>query len=134
MKVVLLESLRKYDSIGAVVYVKTGYARNFLLPHKYTAPFNIHAINPNKDMFHIDQPYRVPSYLLYMRAAKENGELFEVVKDTDVLYLLRKFNVYVWRDQLFMDTVFKKIGEHYVNISITNHVAVKVCIKLLRKD
>ncbi|PHN16252.1 50S ribosomal L9 C-terminal domain-containing protein [Candidatus Tremblaya phenacola] len=133
MKVVLLENIRKLGPIGTIVYVKNGYARNFLLPHIYTIPFNIHAISPSKDILHIDHPYRVPTYLLYMRSSKDNGELFEAVKDTDVLYLLRKFNVYVWRDQIYMATVFKRLGEHYVNITITNHVAIKVCIKVLRK-
>lgn len=136
MKVILLENLRKLGVIGAVVYVKNGYARNLLLPHKYTTPFNIHVISPNIDIDHkflIDQPYSFPSYLLYMRTAKDNGDLFESVKESDVLFLLRKFNVYVWRDQVYMSTVFRRLGEHFVKITITNHVAVNVCIKILRQ-
>ena len=34
MKVVLLENLRKLGSIGEIINVKRGYARNFLIPQK----------------------------------------------------------------------------------------------------
>ena len=34
MKIVLLENLRKLGSIGEIISVKRGYARNFLIPQK----------------------------------------------------------------------------------------------------
>jgi len=34
MKIVLLENLRKLGTIGDVISVKRGYARNFLIPEK----------------------------------------------------------------------------------------------------
>ena len=34
MKVVLLENLRKLGTIGEIIDVKRGYARNFLIPQK----------------------------------------------------------------------------------------------------
>ena len=34
MKIVLLENLRKLGSIGEIINVKRGYARNFLIPEK----------------------------------------------------------------------------------------------------
>ena len=34
MKIVLLENLRKLGSIGEIINVKRGYARNFLIPQK----------------------------------------------------------------------------------------------------
>ena len=34
MKVVLLENLKKLGSIGEIINVKRGYARNFLIPQK----------------------------------------------------------------------------------------------------
>ena len=34
MKVVLLENLRKLGSIGEIISVKRGYARNYLIPQK----------------------------------------------------------------------------------------------------
>lgn len=135
MKVILLEKIRKLGSIGAVVFVKDGYARNLLLPHKYAASFNMPAINPNNEINHnIDHTYRIPAFLLYMRAAKDNGDLFDFVRDSDILFLLRKFNVFVWRDQIYMPTVFKTLGEHYVKLIISNQVVVKICIKILRKN
>ena len=34
MKVILLENIRKVGSIGDIIDVKNGYARNFLISHK----------------------------------------------------------------------------------------------------
>ena len=34
MKIVLLENLRKLGTIGQIINVKRGYARNFLIPQK----------------------------------------------------------------------------------------------------
>ncbi len=34
MKIILLENLRKLGSIGQIINVKRGYARNYLIPEK----------------------------------------------------------------------------------------------------
>ena len=47
MEVILLESLNKLGSIGDLVTVKDGYARNYLIPQKKA----LRANNENKEYF-----------------------------------------------------------------------------------
>ena len=52
MKVILLENLRKLESIGEVIDVKRGFARNFLIANKkalYASKENIKEVEKIKN-------------------------------------------------------------------------------------
>ena len=52
MKVILLENIKKIGSIGEIIDVKRGFARNFLIANKkalYASKENINQVEKNKD-------------------------------------------------------------------------------------
>ena len=52
MKVILLENIKRIGSIGEIIDVKRGFARNFLIANKkalYASKENINQVEKNKD-------------------------------------------------------------------------------------
>ena len=98
MKVILLENLRKIGSIGDVIDVKRGFARNFLIANKkalYASKENIKEVekiknelgkkdlNKKKDAKQISEKINGKEYLI-KKLSTENNELYGSVKPTEI--------------------------------------------------
>ena len=108
MKVILLENLRKLGSIGEIINVKRGYARNFLIPQKkalFASEKNIKEVEKIKtDLNKKDQEKKKAAKeiaeklknktLEIKKLVTENKELYGSVKPTEISKLIKeKLNI-----------------------------------------
>jgi len=146
MKVVLLERLEGRGSIGDVVTVKDGYARNFLLPgHKA-----LRATEANLKVFEgqrveiearnarareaagqAGEKLDGTSYIL-IRSAGDSGQLYGSVSGRDVAEIVEAGGGKVDRSMVAMDKPIKTLGVHEVKVRLHAEVTVTVKINVAR--
>ena len=148
MKVILLERLEGWGSLGDVVVVKDGFARNFLLPrHKA-----LRANNANLKVFDAQraeiearnaktkeaagqagEKLDGTSYVL-IRQAGESGQLYGSVSGRDVSDAISAEGGKVERSMVAMDKPIKTIGVHEVKVRLHPEVTVTVSVNVARSQ
>ena len=148
MKVILLERLEGWGSLGDVVIVKDGFARNFLLPrHKA-----LRANNANLKVFDAQraeiearnaktkeaagqagEKLDGTSYVL-IRQAGESGQLYGSVSGRDVSDAISAEGGKVERSMVAMDKPIKTIGVHEVKVRLHPEVTVTVSVNVARSQ
>ena len=101
MKVILLENVKRVGSIGEVIEVKRGYARNFLIANKkalYASKENISEVEKiksdlskkdsekKKEATQISEQINGKEYSV-KKLSTENNELYGSVKPTEIAKL-----------------------------------------------
>ena len=124
MKVILLENLRRIGSIGEIIDVKRGFARNFLISNKkalYASKENIAEVEKikselgkkdaekKKEAQKIAQQINGKEYLI-KKLSTENKELYGSVKPTEISKLIQE------TDKL--DIVYDEVGQAYLEKNI----------------
>ena len=104
MKIILLENVRKVGSIGDIIDVKRGYARNFLIAQKkalFASKENIKEVEKIKqDLSKKDLDKKNLAKTIYeklknkefqiKKLSTENKELYGSVKPTEISKLLKE--------------------------------------------
>ena len=104
MKVILLENLRKIGSIGEIIDVKRGFARNYLISNKkalYASKENILEVEKikselgKKDAEKKQEAQKVSEKIngkeyLVEKLSTENKELYGSVKPTEISKLIKE--------------------------------------------
>lgn len=142
MDVILLERISRLGSVGDVVKVKNGFARNFLLPQKKA----LRATDENKKVFETRRAAlekqnaetrvaaeKVAATMVNLsvsiiRQAAEDGKLYGSVGARDVELALAEAGHKVERRFIDLTTAIKSLGvyEAIVNLHPEVHVKVKV--------
>jgi large subunit ribosomal protein L9 len=142
MDVILLERISRLGSVGDVVKVKNGFARNFLLPQKKA----LRATDDNKKVFEAKRSVlekqnaetraaaeKVAAGMSNLsvsiiRQASEDGKLYGSVAARDVEVALAEAGHKVERRYIDLTTAIKSLGvyEAVVNLHPEVHVTVKV--------
>ena len=106
MKVILLENVKRIGSIGEVIEVKRGYARNFLIANKkalYASKENISGVEKikadlsqkdnekKKEAAQISEQINGKEYSV-KKLSTENNELYGSVKPTEIAKLIQEEN------------------------------------------
>ncbi len=146
MDVILLERVEKLGSIGDVVTVKNGFARNFLLPNKKALRANesnrklfesnrakIESDNANKrsDAEKASKDVDGKSVTL-IRQASNVGALYGSVSARDVVDALDAEGAKVLKSQVVLGKPIKSIGVHEVRIALHPEVSVIVKVNVAR--
>ncbi len=146
MDVILLERVEKLGSIGDVVTVKNGFARNFLLPNKKALRANesnrklfetnrakIESDNANKrgDAEKASKDVDGKSVTL-IRQASNVGALYGSVSARDVVEALEAEGAKVLKSQVVLGKPIKTIGVHEVRIALHAEVSVTVKVNVAR--
>ncbi|MEL1250526.1 50S ribosomal protein L9 [Aurantiacibacter gilvus] len=141
MDIILLERIGGLGSIGDVVTVKDGYARNFLLPQKKALRANeankqvfeanrdkLEAENAEKRTAAEQQGTKVEgTEIVLIRAASNAGQLYGSVNVRDVAAGLADKGHDIDKKQVIMGAPIKTIGMFEVTIRL--HPEVEVAIK-----
>lgn len=141
MKVILTEKINKLGNIGDTVEVKTGYARNYLLPNSKALRWS----KENVALFEAKKAELVArqeaakksaeSYVdavknakLYMiRQAGDTGQLYGSVSSRDIARMLKEVaNVAVESAQVLLGSPIKSIGAFDTKIALHADVIVPV--------
>jgi large subunit ribosomal protein L9 len=148
MHIILLERIEKLGSIGDVVSVKDGYARNFLLPQKKA----LRANDANKQVFEANRERLEAenadrrgeaekagekvdgAEIVLIRAASNSGQLYGSVNVRDIATALEEQGHLVDKKQVIMGSPIKSIGMHQVTIQLHPEVRVSVKANVARSD
>ena len=148
MDIILLERIEKLGTIGDVVTVKDGYARNFLLPQKKA----LRANDANKKVFEANrerlekenaerrgeaekQGEKVEgAEVVLIRASSNAGQLYGSVNVRDMVAGLTEQGYEIDKKQVIMGAPIKTIGMHDVTVALHPEVHVTVKANVARSE
>jgi len=149
MKVILLENITKIGSIGEVIEVKRGFARNFLIANKkalYASKENIKEVEKmknelnkkdlekKKDAKNISEKLKLKKYTV-KKLSTENNELYGSVKPTEISkIILDKDKIEIKPSLIQLTNDIKSLGEFKVLINLHSEVQVQIIIKVVAAE
>jgi large subunit ribosomal protein L9 len=146
MQVILLEKVGKLGSLGDVVKVKDGYARNFLIPSKLARrateaaikEFEVRRAELEKaagDKLAAAQALGESLTGKSVRIAQKagvDGRLFGSVTNADVVEALGKIGIALSKSQVRMPNgPLKTVGEHSVSVAPHTDVVVELTVTVV---
>jgi large subunit ribosomal protein L9 len=148
MDVILLERIAKLGQMGDVVTVKSGYARNFLLPQKKA----LRATDGNRVQFESQRTQLEAENLTrrqeaeavaskievldvtLIRQAGDNGQLYGSVSARDISDIVTEDGVTIGRGQVLLDRAIKELGLHPILISLHPEVSIELTVNIARTE
>ena len=146
MNIILLERIEKLGTIGDVVTVKDGYARNFLLPNKKA----LRANDANRKVFEANRS-RIESdnaskrgeaethsakvdgmQVVLIRASSNSGQLYGSVSVRDIVDALNAEGAEIAKTTVVLERPIKTIGVFDVRVTLHPEVAVMVKVNVAR--
>lgn len=148
MDIILLERIEKLGTIGDVVSVKDGYARNFLLPQKKALranDANRKVFEANRARLEKDNAERRTgaeaegkkvdgAEVVLIRSSSNAGQLYGSVSVRDIAAGLKEQGFDVDKKQIILGHPIKAIGMHEVTVALHPEVHVKVKANVARSD
>ena len=146
MKIILLERVANLGSLGHVVEVKNGYARNFLIPQgkaKRATEANLQEFdarraeyerNQSDILTHAQSRHEKIDGVVFTIQAKAgvDGKLFGSVTATDIAEAIKVSGVEVKRSEITLPYgPLKTIGEFEVDVILHHDVHSKVKINVV---
>ena len=142
MNIILLERVEKLGQIGDLVSVKTGYARNFLLPQGkavFASKENIKIFEDKKAQLEGENITRKKEAhnlvdkmtikeIVIIRAASESGQLYGSVTAKDIANEITKLGVSINKSQVVLNKTLKTLS--FEDIQIKLHPEVYFNLKL----
>ena len=146
MEVILLERIEKLGTIGDVVKVKNGYARNFLLPRGKALRANesnrkvfeanratIEATNAERRSGAEADAQKIDGAKVQLiRQASNTGQLYGSVSARDLAEALETAGYKVAKNQIVLDKPIKAIGVQQVKIALHPEVSVTITVNVAR--
>ena len=149
MKVILLENLKKIGSIGEIIEVKRGFARNFLIANKkalYASKENISQVEKIKselskkdnerkqDAKKIAEQINKKEYKI-KKLSTENNELYGSVKPTEISKLIKETNKLDIKPSMIEPVKeIKSIGKFKVKIFLHSEVDAEILINVVSAE
>ncbi len=149
MKVILLENVKRVGSIGQVIDVKRGYARNFLIANKkalYASKENIKEVEKIKNELSkkdnekkneakkISEKVNKKEYLI-KKLSTENNELYGSVKPTEISKLINENDKIDIKPSMIQPVhEIKALGKFKVKIYLHSEVDAEITINVKSAD
>ena len=149
MKVILLENVKRIGSIGEVIDVKRGFARNFLIANKkalYASKENIKEVEKikselskkdnekKKEASQIAEQINGKEYSV-KKLSTENNELYGSVKPTEISKLIEEENKVNIKPSMIQPVEeIKALGKFKVKISLHSEVDAEITINVSSAD
>ena len=149
MKVILLENLKRIGSIGEVIDVKRGFARNFLIANKkalYASKENIREVEKikselskkdnekKKQASQIAEKINGKEYSV-KKLSTENNELYGSVKPTEISKIILEENKIDIKPSMIQPVEeIKALGKFKVKISLHSEVDAEITINVSSAD
>ncbi len=149
MKVILLENLSKIGSIGEVIDVKRGFARNYLISNKkalYASKENIKEVEKIKsELSKKDQEKKKNAKQIYeslknktyevKKLTTENNELYGSIKPTEISKIINLSEKIDIKPSLIQPlNEIKSLGTFKVKINLHSEVQSEIKIKVISED
>ena len=148
MKVVLLERVQKLGQMGDIVDVKSGYARNFLLPfHKAlrATEQNIKYFEDQKSILEAKNIESIKeaeslkakingSSFTLIRSASDAGALYGSVSAKDIKDLVSDNGIVITKNQINLEKPIKELGIYKIIVSLHPEISSEITINVARTD
>ena len=149
MKVILLENLAKIGSIGEIIDVKRGFARNYLISNKkalYASKENIKEVEKIKtELNKKDQEKKKNAKQIYetlknktyevKKLTTENKDLYGSIKPTEISKIINEFDKIDVKPSLIQPSnEIKSLGTFKVKINLHSEVQAEIKIKVISED
>ena len=149
MKVILLENLAKIGSIGEVIDVNRGFARNYLISNKkalYASKENIKEVEKIKsELNKKDQEKKKNAKQIYeslknktyevKKLTTENNDLYGSIKPTEISKIINLSEKLDVKPSLIQPlNEIKSLGTFKVKINLHSEVQVEIKIKVISED
>ncbi len=146
MEIILLERIEKLGTIGDVVTVKDGYARNYLLPNKKALranESNRKVFEANRAKIEADNASRRSDaeahagnvegkQIILIRASSNSGQLYGSVSVRDIVDGLNAEGAKVSKAMIVLERPIKTIGVFDVRVALHPEVSVGVKVNVAR--
>jgi len=144
MKVILLQTNETLGEIGEIVNVKSGYARNYLIPQKiatiatkeniayYTQWIENQKIKEAKSRENIQLLSKQldKMTLKFSLKAGDNDKLFGSVTSQMISEEIEKLGYSVDKKEIILGDSLKEIGNHFVHVDLGEDLKPKIKIKI----
>ena len=149
MKVILLENVKRIGSIGEVIDVKRGFARNFLIANKkalYASKENIKEVEKikaelsKKDNDKKQEATKIAEQInnkeyLVEKLSTENKELYGSVKPTEISKLIQEEDKIEIKPSMIQPVEeIKSLGKFKVKISLHSEVDAEIVVNVKSAD
>ena len=149
MKVILLENVRKIGSIGEIIDVKRGFARNYLISKKkalFASEANIKEVEVIKqELNKKDQEKKKQAKLIQekiknkiieiKKLSTENKELYGSVKPTEISKIIEDNEKIKINPSLIQPVKeIKSLGEFKVIINLHSEIQEQIIVKVLPQE
>ena len=149
MKVILLENIRKIGSIGEIIDVKRGFARNYLISKKkalFASEANIKEVEVIKqELNKKDQEKKKQAKLIQekiknkiieiKKLSTENKELYGSVKPTEISKIIENNEKIKINPSLIQPVKeIKSLGEFKVIINLHSEIQEQITVKVLPQE
>ena len=149
MKVILLENIQKLGSIGEIINVKRGYARNFLIAKKkalFASKENVKEVDKikaelsKKDLEKKKAAKEIyeklkNKQLLIKKLSTENKELYGSVKPTEISkIILEEDKLEIKPSMIQLKDDIKTLGNFKATIDLHAEVQVQIKIKVIAAE
>ena len=149
MKIILLENVRKVGSIGDVIDVKRGFARNYLISKKkalFASKENIKEVEKIKnELSKKDNEKRKEAKLInekiqkkeykVKKLATENKELYGSVKPTEISKIIKEIEKVEINPSLIQPVKeIKSIGTFKVVLNLHPEIQSEISVKVISED
>ena len=147
MDVILIENIEKLGKIGDVVKVKSGYARNYLLPQKKVLRANeenLKIFEEKKSLIESEEKKRKEKSIeiakkikdaefTIIRNASENDQLYGSVTSKDIIKEIKNIkNIVFLNEQINLKNPIKNLGVHKIEISVYTDIKEKILINVAK--
>ena len=148
MNIILLEKIKKLGDIGDEVKVKSGYARNFLVPNKKA----LYATSENRKYFE-EKKNDIKSQndkliknakeklkkisgqeVTLIRAASDSGQLFGSVSTKDIVNSLAEKNISILKNEIDLNKSIKNLTYENVTINLHPEVSCEIILNVARSS
>ena len=145
MKVILLDKIIRLGDIGDVVNVKSGFARNFLIPQKkamFANDENIKIVEAKKaELAAESEDLKVKAQaaadsisgkeIVIKVSVSEEGTMYGSIGTREIEEACQQADIQIDKSQIQLpEGPIKEIGEHSVSISFHQEVSTEIIVKV----
>ena len=148
MKVILKEDVQNLGQQGDVVEVKSGYARNYLMPQKLAILFTKQQKKSIEEAQRVEERKlerekdqlesvlkQVEDLSLSLKMqSEEDSKLFGSVTKLDIVKLLEENGITIDKKYVDLSSPIKTLGEHKINIVFTKEMFGSFMLTVEKED
>ena len=146
MNIILLEKIKKLGDIGDEVTVRSGYARNFLVPNNkalYATPENKKYFEEKKTEIKTQNEKLIKDAkeklkklsgqeVVLIRAASDTGQLFGSVSTKDIVNSLAEKNITILKNEIDLNKSIKNLTYEKIIVNLHPEVSCEITLNVAR--